>query len=140
MARGHWLIKSEPNAYSYEQLVEDGKTAWTGVRNFAARNHLREMKEDDPCLFYHSGEGKAVVGIARVVREPYADPTAGGEGDWSAVDLAPVRALRKPVTLAELRANKATAGMLMLKRPRLSVSPATKAEFDAVVEMGKGGK
>ncbi len=138
MARGHWLIKSEPSAYSYDQLVKDGKTAWTGVRNFAARNHLREMKKGDFCLFYHSSEGKAVVGIARVVREAYPDPTAAGEGDWSAVDVAPVRALARPVTLEQMRANKATVGMLMLKRPRLSVSPATKEEFEAVLEMGKG--
>jgi predicted RNA-binding protein with PUA-like domain len=138
MAHGHWLIKSEPSAYSFEQLVKDGKTAWTGVRNFAARNNLRAMREGDPCLYYHSSEGKAVVGVARVVREAYPDPTAGGEGDWSAVDVAPVRAFGRPVTLEELKADKACAGMMTIKRPRLSVSPVTKAEFDRVTEMGRG--
>jgi|SRR5579883_2727685 len=137
MAKGHWLIKSEPSAYSYAQLVEDGKTAWTGIRNFAARNHLRAMRAGDECLFYHSSEGKAVVGVARVVREAYADPTAKGDdaGDWSAVDVAPVRALARPVALDELRKSKATAGMMMIARPRLSVSPVTAAEFDAVLQM-----
>jgi predicted RNA-binding protein with PUA-like domain len=137
MAAGHWLIKSEPSAYSYDQLVKDGKTAWTGVRNFAARNNLRAMHEGDTCLFYHSSEGKAVVGVARVARVAYPDPTARGEGDWSAVDVAPVRALGRTVTLEEMKADKALAGMMMIKRPRLSVSPVTKAEFDRVMEMGR---
>jgi predicted RNA-binding protein with PUA-like domain len=137
MAGGHWLIKSEPSAYSYDQLVKDGKTAWTGVRNFAARNNLRAMHEGDTCLFYHSSEGKAVVGVARVVRAAYPDPTAHGEGDWSAVDVAPAKALGRTVTLEQMKADKALAGMMMIKRPRLSVSPVTKAEFDRVLEMGQ---
>jgi predicted RNA-binding protein with PUA-like domain len=134
---GHWLIKSEPSAYSYERLVADGHTAWTGVRNFTARNNLRAMKVGDSCLFYHSNEGKAVVGIARVVKEGYADPTAAGEGDWTAVDVAPVKALATPVTLDAMRAHELLGKMVLFKQGRLSVVPVTKEEFDTVVELGK---
>jgi predicted RNA-binding protein with PUA-like domain len=137
MARQHWLIKSEPSVYSFEQLVADGRTVWDGVRNFEARNNLRAMKEGDPCLFYHSNEGKAVVGIAKVVREAYPDPR---DAEWSAVDVAPVRPLATPVTLAEMRTDQALANMAMVRRPRISVTPVTKDEFDAVTERGKGAK
>jgi predicted RNA-binding protein with PUA-like domain len=134
----HFLIKSEPDAYSFEQLVADGKTAWTGVRNFAARNTLRTMKKGDLVLFYHSNEGKAVVGVARVLREGYADPTQDPEGeDWTAVDIEPVRALKTPVTLDEMRAHKALGKMVIFKQTRLSVVAVTKEEFDTVVELGK---
>src|ERR1700752_2760335 len=98
---GHWLIKSEPSKYSFEQLVADGRTRWDGVRNFAARNHLRAMKKGDLCLYYHSNEGKAGVGVARVVREAYQDPTT--EEDFSAVDIEPVRPFARAVSLDELR-------------------------------------
>src|SRR5271170_2379993 len=101
----HWLVKSEPEAYSWAQLMKDGKTAWTGVRNFAARNNLRAMKKGDPVFFYHSGEEKSVVGLARVEKEFYPDPTAD-EGDWSCVDLGAVKPLSKPVTLAQIKADK----------------------------------
>src|SRR5271167_2497676 len=97
MARQHWLIKSEPTTYSFERLVRDGRTRWDGVRNFAARNNLRGMLVGDLCLYYHSNEGKAVVGIARVAGEPYPDPTS--DDDWTAVDIEPVRAFAQPVTL-----------------------------------------
>jgi predicted RNA-binding protein with PUA-like domain len=138
MKQAHWLIKSEPTAYSYDQLVADGGTAWTGVRNFAARNSLRVMKKGDLCLFYHSNEGKAVVGVARVVREAYADPTQDPEGeDWSAVDLEAVRALKTPVTLDEMRVDPLLGKMAIFRQTRLSVVPVTKEEFDAVVELGK---
>jgi predicted RNA-binding protein with PUA-like domain len=138
MKQAHWLIKSEPTAYSFEQLVTDGGTAWTGVRNFAARNSLRAMKKGDLCLFYHSNEGKDVVGIARVVREAYADPTQDPEGeDWSAVDIEPVRALKTPVTLDEMRTGPLTGKMAIFRQTRLSVVSVTKEEFDAVVELGK---
>jgi predicted RNA-binding protein with PUA-like domain len=133
-ATGHWLIKSEPGAYSFEQLVADGETAWTGVRNFTARNNLRAMKNGDLSLFYHSGEGKAVVGVARVVREGYQDPTT--KDDWTAVDVAPVKALARPVTLAEMRAHKKLGKMQMFRLNRLSVVPVTKDEFDTVLELG----
>src|SRR5450432_2421655 len=113
----YWLIKSEPYKYSFAQLEKDGKTRWDGVRNFEARNHLRAMKKGELALFYHSNEGKEVVGIARVQREAYADPTAE-EGDWSAVDFAPVTKLAAPVSLADIRANSALAGMALLKRSR----------------------
>jgi predicted RNA-binding protein with PUA-like domain len=130
MARQHWLIKSEPSVYSFEQLVADGRTAWDGVRNFEARNNLRAMSEGDLCLYYHSNEGKAVVGIARVVRKAYPDPR---DAEWTAVDVAPVRALASPLTLAAMRDIPALAGMAMLRRPRISVTPVTPEEFEAVV-------
>jgi predicted RNA-binding protein with PUA-like domain len=133
----HWLIKSEPGVYPYEQLEREGKTAWEGVRNFEARNNLRAMKKGDLCLFYHSGEGKEVVGVARVVREAYPDATAKGE-DWSAVDVAPVERLGKPVTLAALKADPAFAKMVLVRKSRLSVSPVEKAEFDRILSLGKG--
>src|SRR5208282_4645027 len=101
----YWLVKSEPEAYSWSDLLKDGKTAWTGVRNFAARNNLRAMKAGDHVFFYHSGEEKSVVGLARITREAYPDSTAD-EGDWSAVDLAPVKTLAKPVTLAAIKADR----------------------------------
>lgn len=135
-AKGHWLVKSEPSAYSFEQLVADGKTAWTGVRNFTARNNLRAMKKGDLVLYYHSNEGKAVVGIARVAREGYADPTAK-EGDWTAVDVEPVKALARPVELGEMREHKVLGKMMLFRQGRLSVIPVTKEEFDTVVELGK---
>ncbi len=136
MAKSYWLIKSEPSAYAFEQLVKDGKTAWTGVRNFTARNNLRAMKTGDLCLYYHSNEGKAVVGVAKVAREAYADPTAK-EGEWSCVDVEPVRALARGVTLDEMRKHRVLGKMMMFRQGRLSVVPVTKEEFDAVLELGK---
>jgi len=138
VTRSHWLIKSEPSAYAFEQLVADGKTAWTGVRNYTARNNLRAMKKGDLCLYYHSNEGKAVVGVARVVREAYPDPTSEDE-DWSAVDVEPVRALARPVPLDAMREHRVLGKMMMFRQGRLSVVPVTKEEFDAVLELGKKG-
>jgi predicted RNA-binding protein with PUA-like domain len=135
MARQFFLVKSEPVKYSFDNFVRDGQTTWDGVRNFEARNNLRAMKVGDQCLFYHSNEGKAVVGIAKVKREAYQDPTT--EDDWSAVDLEPVRSLPRPVTLDELRDHKVCAKMMIFRRPRLSVVPVTKEEFDAVVDLAK---
>jgi predicted RNA-binding protein with PUA-like domain len=137
MARSYFLVKSEPDKYPFEKLVADGRTAWDGVRNFAARNNLRAMKVGDQVLYYHSNEGKAVVGIARVAREAYPDPTT--RDDWSAVDLEPVRALARPVALAELRADRVCSSMMMVRRPRLSVTPVTKEEFEAVLQLAKKG-
>ena len=131
-----WLVKSEPSAYSWANLVADRKTAWTGVRNFTARNNLRAMGNGDAVLFYHSVTEKAVVGIAKVVREAYPDSTAK-EGDWSAVDLAPEKPLAKPVLLEEIKKNAKLKKMALLRLSRLSVQPVTKAEFDEIVRMGK---
>ena len=136
MSRQHWLMKSEPSKYSFAQLVRDGQTMWDGVRNFEARNNLRAMKAGDLVLFYHSNEGKAVVGVAKVVREAYADPTAE-EGDWSCVDLAPVKALAVPVTLAQIKADAALADIALIKRSRLSVVAITPAHFARVLKLGK---
>jgi predicted RNA-binding protein with PUA-like domain len=133
--RSHWLIKSEPSAYSFARLEADGKTAWTGVRNYEARNNLRAMKVGDGCLYYHSNEGKEIVGIARVVRDGYKDPTS--EEDWTAVDVAPVRAFARPVPLDEMRKDPVLGKMMLFKRGRLSVVPVTKEEFDLVGELGK---
>ena len=132
-----WLIKSEPTAYSFEQLVKDGRTAWTGVRNFTARNNLRAMKKGDTLLFYHSQEGKAVVGTARVIREGYPDPTQKKGEDFTAVDVAPGKALARPVTLTEMKAHPLLGKMVFIKQSRLSVSPVTDAELAAIVALGK---
>jgi predicted RNA-binding protein with PUA-like domain len=136
MAKAHFLIKSEPDKYSFDQLVADGRAVWDGIRSFEARNNLRAMKKGDLLLYYHSNEGKAVVGIARVSREAYPDPTAEGE-DWSVVEIEPVRPLARPVALDELRAHLVLAKMMMLRRPRLSVVPVTGEEFDAVLDLAK---
>ena len=130
----YWLVKSEPEAYSWAMLVKDRTTAWTGVRNFAARNNLRAMKPGEWVLFYHSGEGKEVVGLAKVVKTAYPDPTAK-EGDWSCVDLASVKALSKPVNLQTIKADKILKEMVLAKRPRLSVSPVTEEQFNRVLEL-----
>jgi predicted RNA-binding protein with PUA-like domain len=132
----YWIVKSEPEAYSWSQLVKDGQTAWTGVRNFAARLHLRAMKCGDRAFFYHSGEQKSVVGLARVVKENYPDPTAN-EGDWSCVDLAPEKALAKPVTLAQIKADKILKEMVLARQSRLSVSPVTREQFERLLKLAE---
>jgi predicted RNA-binding protein with PUA-like domain len=130
----YWLVKSEPETYSWADLVKDGRTAWTGVRNFQARNNLRAMKPDDRVLFYHSGEGKNVVGIAKVVKAAYRDPTAE-EGDWVCVDLAPVETLAKPVGLDVIKADKLLSEMVLVKNSRLSVQPVTEKQFNRVLQL-----
>jgi predicted RNA-binding protein with PUA-like domain len=132
----YWLAKSEPEAYSWQQLVKGGKTAWTGVRNFTARNNLCAMKKHDLVFFYHSGEEKSVVGLARVEKESYPDPTAE-EGDWSCVDLAAIKAVNKPVSLAQIKSDKTLHDMVLVKLSRLSVSPVTKSQFDRVLELAE---
>lgn len=132
----YWLVKSEPEAYSWSQFVKDGKAAWTGVRNFQARNNLRAMKKGDLVLFYHSVTGKQVVGIARVAKEAYADATAK-EGDWSCVDISPVKPLKKPVTLDEVKADKVLKEMKLVKQSRISVSPVAEPQFMRLLEMGE---
>jgi predicted RNA-binding protein with PUA-like domain len=130
----YWLVKSEPAAYAWSQLVQDGKTAWTGVRNFQARNHLRAMKKGDLVGFYHSVSDKQVVGLARVAQEFYPDPTAA-DGDWSGVDLEPVKPLKNPVPLETIKADPILKGMKLVKQSRLSVTPLTPAEFARLLEL-----
>jgi predicted RNA-binding protein with PUA-like domain len=132
----HWLVKQEPTAYAWEEFVRDGKTAWTGVRNFQARNHLRAMAPGDRVLYYHSVTGKAVVGIAEVVRAAYPDATAT-EGDWSCVDIKPIEALRRPVTLEEIKLEASLADIGLLRQSRLSVMPLKKSEFDTILKLSK---
>ncbi len=122
--KNFWLVKQEPSSYSWSDFVADGETSWTGVRNFAARNNLRKMQKGDEVLFYHSGDEKAVVGIAKVVRAAYLDATAN-EGDWSTVDLAPVRSVAKRVTLREIKSNSRLKGIPLIRQSRLSVMPLT---------------
>jgi predicted RNA-binding protein with PUA-like domain len=133
----HWLVKSEPSAYSWDDLVREKKTSWTGVRNYIARNNLRAMQVGDQVLFYHSVTEKAVVGIAEVARTAYVDKTAE-EGDWSAVDLAPKRPLVRPVTLAEVKTNPKLKEMALLRCSRLSVQSVGADEFAEIVRMGSG--
>jgi predicted RNA-binding protein with PUA-like domain len=128
------MVKQEPTAYSWAQFVEDGRTAWTGVRNFQARNNLRAMKKGDPVLFYHSVVGKEVVGIAKVAREAYADPTADEPG-WDSVELAPSKPLKNPVPLDAIKATPALKNIALLKQSRLSVMPLTAAEFAAILKL-----
>jgi len=132
----HWLVKSEPNTYSFDDLVRDGRTVWDGVRNNAAALHLKAMRLGDQTLYYHSQEGLAVVGIAEVVREAFID-ASDPAGRFVAVELAPLRALARPVTLAEMKAEPALAGMAMIRQSRLSVSPVTEAEWGVITKMSK---
>jgi predicted RNA-binding protein with PUA-like domain len=133
--KNFWLVKQEPSDYSWSDFVADGGTSWTGVRNFAARNNLRRMRKGDHLFFYHSGEDKAVVGIAKVTRTAYRDTTAK-EGDWSAVDLAPIKPLRKPVTLGEIKAKAQLKNIALVRQSRLSVMSLGRKEFDLIVRMG----
>ncbi|HEY3900596.1 MAG TPA: EVE domain-containing protein [Chthoniobacter sp.] len=126
-----WLVKQEPTAYAWSTFVKDGHAAWTGVRNFQARNNLRAMRKGDRVFYYHSVVGKEVVGIAQVAGEAYPDPTAK-EGDWSCVDLTPVKALPRPVTLEEVKANPKLKNMLLVRNARISVMPVTAEEFTEI--------
>ena len=130
----HWLVKQEPAKYAWTQFVADGRTDWTGVRNYQARNFLREMRVGNLVLYYHSVEDKAVVGVAKVSREAFADPTAE-EGDWSAVELRPDHSLARPVSLAAMRAEKGLRDLAFLRQSRLSVSPVTATEYAWVLRL-----
>jgi predicted RNA-binding protein with PUA-like domain len=132
----YWLVKSEPETYSWSQFVKDGKTAWTGVRNYAARLNLRAMKSGDRVFFYHSGEEKSVIGLGRVVKEFYPDATAD-EGDWSCVDLTAEKALARPVTLAEIKADKILKEMVLAKQSRLSVSRVSREQFERLLKLAE---
>lgn len=130
----HWLVKSEPSAYSWDQLEKDKQTVWSGVRNYAARLHLRAMKKGDEVLFYHSNEGTEIVGIAKVAKEQYQDPTTEEEA-WVAVDIKAYKRLKKPVTLAQVKADKKLAGMALVRIGRLSVQPVTDEEWEIIMKM-----
>lgn len=131
------MVKQEPETYSWSNFVEDGVTDWTGVRNYQARNNLREMKTGDRVLFYHSGKDKAVVGIAEVVKGAYQDPTAD-DPQWVAVDLKPIKALKNPVLLAAIRYDKRLSQLPLIRQSQLSVMSLTKDEFDVIVTLGAG--
>lgn len=130
-----WLVKSEPEAYAWANFVAEGRTAWTGVRNFQARTNLRGMKKGDLVLFYHSGTDREVKGYARVTKAAYPDPTAA-EGDWSCVDLAPIKSLKQPVALSAIKRSRPLKDLLLLKHSRLSVVPVTPEQYAALLQLG----
>jgi len=136
MARAHWLVKSEPFKYSWDDLVRDGSTYWDGVRNYQARNNLRAMKVGDRALYYHSNEGKEVVGVAKVTRGAYPDPTTDDDR-WVVVDVAPVAALKVPVSLAQIKADPKLREIPLVTHSRLSVMPIEKAHYDRILELGR---
>lgn len=131
----YWLVKSEPVKYAWDQFVKDGKTFWDGVRNYQARNNLQAMKKGDLVLYYHSNEGMEVVGIAKVLKEHYPDPTID-DPRWVVVDLAPYKALKKPVSLAQMKQDPMLANIGLIRQGRLSVMPLKSEEFDRIIEMG----
>ena len=130
----YWMVKQEPEAYSWNDFVKDGSTDWTGVRNFQARNNLRAMKVGDKVLFYHSVNGKEVVGIAEVSKEGFPDPT---DEKWTAVELKPLKPLKKPVSLAQIKSNLALANIKLIRQSQLSVMPLTKDEYHEILSMSK---
>ena len=130
----YWLVKSEPSAYGWDQLVKDKKTTWDGVRNYAARTHLKAMKKGDEVLFYHSNEGTEIVGIAKVDKEAYQDPTTE-DTNWVAVDLKPYKKLKKPVSLSQVKADKHLKDMALVRIGRLSVQPVTEKEWKLIMEL-----
>ncbi len=136
MARGYWLVKSEPSKYSWDDFVRDGSTYWDGVRNYAARNNLGSMRKGDLVLYYHSNERKEVVGVARVTRETYSDPTTDDER-WLVVDLKPLRALARPVPLSEIKSETALKSLPLIRQSRLSVMPVERPHFEHILRMGK---
>ncbi len=136
MTTQYWLVKQEPTAYAWVDFVRDGRTVWSGVRNYAARIHLRAMQRGDEVFFYHSGEDKCVVGIARVARAAFPDPTADEEG-WVAVELTPVRPLPRPVTLARIKADMMLKDIGLVRQSRLSVMPLKSAEFARILTHAK---
>lgn len=131
----YWLVKSEPEAYSWADLIKDGKTSWTGVRNFQARNNLGQMKKEDLVLFYHSVSDKAVVGLAKVEKEAYPDATSN-EDRWLAVDIIPVEDFKKPVTLDQIKKDQRLENIALLKQSRLSVMPLKPEEFEMILGLG----
>lgn len=136
MTKNYWLVKSEPESYSWAMLVKDGRTSWTGVRNFTARLNLRAMRKGDLVAFYHSVTDKQVVGLAKIEKEAYPDPTAE-EGDWSCVDLAPVKPLKKPVSLDAIKADNILGDVPLVKQSRLSVSPLNEKQFERLLALAE---
>jgi predicted RNA-binding protein with PUA-like domain len=136
MAKKFWLVKQEPEAYSWQSLLKEGRTVWTGVRNFQARNNLRLMQKGDLVCFYHSVSEKQIVGIAKVEKEYYPDPTAD-EGDWSVVNLVPFKSLRTPVTLDTIKTDTLLQEIPLVRQSRLSVSPLTAGQFARILELGE---
>ena len=132
----YWLVKSEPFKYSWDDLVKDGSTYWDGVRNYQARNNLKAMKKGDLVLYYHSNEGKEVVGVAKVTKEFYQDPTTDDDR-WVVVDVEPVEKLNTPVTLADIKQEMRLKDIPLITQSRLSVMPVTKKHFDTILQMGK---
>jgi predicted RNA-binding protein with PUA-like domain len=131
----YWLVKTEPGTYSWDDLVKDKKTTWDGVRNFQARNHLKTMKKDDRVFVYHSGEEKAIIGTAKIFKENFPDPK---DKEWAAVEISSDKKLKSPVTLAQIKAEKRLADMVLVKSSRLSVQPVKKDEFDLILAMSEG--
>lgn len=134
MPKQFWLVKQEPDSYSWETFVKDGSTAWTGVRNFQARNNLRAMKKGDIVFYYHSNVGKEIVGVAKVTKEAYPDPTAE-EGDWSAVEISPVKAVKTPVTLEQMKADPVLKNMALVRNSRISVTPVTEEQAEKALKL-----
>ena len=132
----YWLVKSEPNTYSWDDLLKDGSTYWDGVRNYQARNNLKSMEKGDLVLYYHSNEGKEIVGVARVIKEFYQDPTTQDDR-WVVVDIEPVNRLNSPVSLADIKQDKRLKNVPLVTQSRLSVMPVTKKDFETIVKMGK---
>jgi predicted RNA-binding protein with PUA-like domain len=130
----YWLVKSEPSVYSWEQFQKDGKTSWEGVRNYAARNHLKAMKKGDEVFYYHSNEGLSIVGIAKVIKEAYQDPTTT-EDAWVTIDLKPVKSLKHPVSMKQIKTEQRLKDMALLRISRLSVQPVTEVEWKVVLEL-----
>ena len=131
----YWLLKTEPDTFSWDDLVRDKKTGWDGVRNFQARSHLKAIKKGDLAFVYHTGEEKSVVGIAKITKDNYPDPT---DNEWVAVEIAPVNKLKNPVTLAQIKADKRFTNMVLVKASRLSVQPVKKEEFDMILALSEG--
>jgi predicted RNA-binding protein with PUA-like domain len=132
----YWLMKTEPETFSWDDLIRDKKAGWDGVRNFQARTHLKNMKVGDQAFFYHTGDEKAIVGIAKITKEQYPDPT---DNDWVAVEIVPVKKLKKPVTLAQIKADKRLSDMVLVRASRLSVQPVKPEEFEKVVALSEAG-
>jgi len=131
----YWLLKTEPDTFSWDDLVRDKKTGWDGVRNFQARSHLKAMKKGDMAFVYHTGEEKSVVGVAKITKDNYPDPK---DNEWVAVEIAPMNKLKNPVTLAQIKADKRFTNMVLVKASRLSVQPVKKEEFDMIVALSEG--
>jgi predicted RNA-binding protein with PUA-like domain len=134
----YWLVKSEPSVYSWEQFQKDGRTSWEGVRNYAARNHLKAMKKGDEVFYYHSNEGLSIVGIARVIKEAYQDPTTDEEA-WVTIDLKPVKSLKHPVSMKAIKKEARLQNMALLRISRLSVQPVTEEEWKVILELSQKG-